>query len=328
MRLREAVLMVVLDGASLTIDSLAAVAEGGDEVALAPAARERMTAAREIVEEALRSEAAVYGLTTALAERKSVVLDAGARQGFSRFLIRGHLIAQGSPAPPPVVRAAMVCLVNGYAKGAAGVRPELAEMLVELEPIPEDRAKAAVRLESAPAEGVAGQNVIAVVSVRNDGDRPWAVVPAPIGPLTLDGRWPHEVSRDHTVVLVERWRELPASGAPSAADASERERFLRHDLDPGHARQVRRDHRGAGRHRLEQLVGGRQAVVEGRRLDRHRDDIGGRDPVDQLGRRNGGQDVQAATEGRVRGAGPEGTLQRAVAEEYDVGLRLIVATPS
>ena len=122
--------MVVLDGASLTIDSLAAVAEGRDEVALAPAARDRMAAAREVVDEALRSEAVVYGLTTALAERKSVVLDVGARQGFSRFLIRGHLIAQGPPAPPPIVRAAMVCLVNGFAKGVAGVRPELAEMLV------------------------------------------------------------------------------------------------------------------------------------------------------------------------------------------------------
>jgi len=50
--------MVVLDGASLTIDSLSAVAEGRDEVALAPAARDRMAAAREVVEEALRSEAA------------------------------------------------------------------------------------------------------------------------------------------------------------------------------------------------------------------------------------------------------------------------------
>ena len=116
--------MVVLDGASLTIDSLAAVAEGRDEVVLAPAARDRMAAAREVVEEALLSGALVYGLTTALAERKSVVLDAGARQGFSRFLIRGHLMAQGPPAPPPVVRAAMVCLANGFAKGAAGVRPE------------------------------------------------------------------------------------------------------------------------------------------------------------------------------------------------------------
>jgi len=123
--------MVVLDGASLTVDSLAAVAEGNAEVALAPAARDRMAAAREVVEEALRSGAIVYGLTTALAERKSVELDAGARRGFSRFLVRGHLIAQGPPAPPPVVRAAMVCLVNGFAKGAAGVRPELADMLVD-----------------------------------------------------------------------------------------------------------------------------------------------------------------------------------------------------
>jgi histidine ammonia-lyase len=122
--------MVVLDGASLTIDSLAAVAEGRDQVALAPAARSRMAAAREIVDEAVRSEAVVYGLTTALAERKSVVLDVGARQRFSRFLIKGHLIAQGPLAPPPIVRAAMVCMVNGFAKGVAGVRPELAEMLI------------------------------------------------------------------------------------------------------------------------------------------------------------------------------------------------------
>jgi histidine ammonia-lyase len=126
-----AVLMVVLDGASLTVDSLAQIAEGRAEVALARAARARMAAARAVVEEALRSDAVVYGLTTALAERKSVVLDALARQGFSRFLIKGHLIAQGPSAPPAVVRAAMVCLVNGFAKGAAGVRPELAEMLVQ-----------------------------------------------------------------------------------------------------------------------------------------------------------------------------------------------------
>ena len=57
--------MVVLDGASLTIESLAAIAEGGDKAILAPAARDRMAEARKVVEEAMRSEAAVYGLTTA-----------------------------------------------------------------------------------------------------------------------------------------------------------------------------------------------------------------------------------------------------------------------
>ena len=123
--------MVVLDGASLTIDCLAAVADGQEEVVLDPAARDRVAAAREVVEEALRDEVAVYGLTTAVAERKNVLLDATTRRDRSRFLVRGHLIAQGPPAPRAVVRAAMVCLVNGYAKGAAGVRLKLAEMLVD-----------------------------------------------------------------------------------------------------------------------------------------------------------------------------------------------------
>lgn len=123
--------MVALDGASLTIDSLVAVADKGEGVMLAPAARDRMAAAREIVQEALRSEADVYGLTTALAERKSVRLDALSRQGFSRSMIKNHRVAQGPPAPRRVVRAAMVCLVNGYAKGVAGVRPELADMIID-----------------------------------------------------------------------------------------------------------------------------------------------------------------------------------------------------
>jgi histidine ammonia-lyase len=123
--------MVVVDGASLTIETLAAVAEGRDEVALAPTARDRIAAAREVAEEALRLSQPVYGLTTALAERKTVALDGAASRAFSRSLIRGHLIAQGPPAPPPIVRATMLCLLNGYAKGVAGVRPELAELLVD-----------------------------------------------------------------------------------------------------------------------------------------------------------------------------------------------------
>jgi histidine ammonia-lyase len=122
--------MVVLDGASLTLEALAAVALGGEQAALAPAARDRMAAAREVVEEALRSGAAVYGLTTGVAERKTVAFSAAASAGLSRSLINGHRVSQGVPAPAPVVRAAMVCLVNGYARGTAGVRPELAELII------------------------------------------------------------------------------------------------------------------------------------------------------------------------------------------------------
>ena len=50
---------------------------------------------------------------------------------FNRQLIRGHLIAQGQSAPADGVRATMVKLANGLAQGYPGVRPELAQLLVD-----------------------------------------------------------------------------------------------------------------------------------------------------------------------------------------------------
>src|SRR5256885_13512181 len=65
-----AALMVVLDGASLTIDSLAAVAERRGEGVLAPLARGRVAGAPQGGRGGPRAGGPVYGLTAALAGRK------------------------------------------------------------------------------------------------------------------------------------------------------------------------------------------------------------------------------------------------------------------
>ena len=64
--------------------------------------------------------------------------------------------------------------------------------------------------------------------------------------------------------------------------------------DRAHPRVVRADGRDAGRHRLEELVRGRQVVVERVVLEQDPDDVGGGDPVEQLGRWHGRQDVDPA----------------------------------
>lgn len=122
---------VVLDGSSLTIQQLVEVAHGRRPVALAPQARLRMEGSRRVVEEVLASGDSVYGLTTGVGERKTVRLRADRRLGFSRQVVKGHLVAQGGLAPAEVVRAAMVCLANSYALGSSGVRPELAEVILD-----------------------------------------------------------------------------------------------------------------------------------------------------------------------------------------------------
>ena len=66
-------------------------------------------------------------------------------------------------------------------------------------------------------------------------------------------------------------------------------------------------------------------MVQRRRLDRHRDDVGRGDPVEQLRGRDGGQHVQATPVLLATGLVDEGGLQRAVAQEaqMDVARHLL-----
>ena len=121
---------IVLNGSDLTVTQVVAAARHGEPVMLAPEALSSMAKSRTVVEEVLRGGEPVYGLTTGVGERKAFLLDPAERQRFNQRLVLNHRIAQGEPAPSDVVRGAMVCLANSYAKGVTGVRPELAQMIV------------------------------------------------------------------------------------------------------------------------------------------------------------------------------------------------------
>src|SRR4029077_10164856 len=115
---------ISLNGSDLTVTQVVAVARHGEPVALAPEAIAGMRRARAGVEDVLASGAGepVYGLTTGVGERKAYLLDPADRQRFNQRLVLNHRMAQGDIAPPDVVRGAMVCLANSYAKGITGVR--------------------------------------------------------------------------------------------------------------------------------------------------------------------------------------------------------------
>ncbi len=123
---------IMLNGSNLTVTQVVAAARHGEAVALEPAAMAAMRQSRAVVEEVLNGGELVYGLTTGVGERKSFLLDPAERQRFNRRLVLNHRIAQGDVAPANVVRGAMLCLANSYAKGVTGVRPELADMIITL----------------------------------------------------------------------------------------------------------------------------------------------------------------------------------------------------
>jgi histidine ammonia-lyase len=121
---------IVLTGNDLTLDEVVRVARRGEPVELAPESLERMRASRAVVEGALEAGQEIYGFTTGVGMRKRFAIDEG-QAHFNRQLIRGHLVGQGPTAPADVVRATLVKLSNGLAQGFPGVRPELAELLVD-----------------------------------------------------------------------------------------------------------------------------------------------------------------------------------------------------
>src|SRR5215469_3893494 len=128
----EQSMTITLSGSDLTVTQVVAAARHGEAVALAPGAIAAMRRSRAVVQDILARGEPVYGLTTGVGERKSYLLDPAERQRFNHRLVLNHRIAQGDAAPADVVRGAMLCLANSYAKGVTGVRPELAEMIVTL----------------------------------------------------------------------------------------------------------------------------------------------------------------------------------------------------
>jgi len=124
--------MVVLDGSSLTLEQLVAIADGDATVALAPAAIERVRAARAVVEQKARGDEAVYGVNTGFGSFAEVKIAPDALDALQVNLLRSHAAGVGEPLPVRSVRATMALRANVLAKGFSGVRVETLEALLAL----------------------------------------------------------------------------------------------------------------------------------------------------------------------------------------------------
>ena len=122
--------MIQIDGNQLTIDQVIAVCRGGEEVALADRALERIEESRGWVEEILAADEPVYGINTGFgifSDRRISREDAAK---LSRNLILSHAVATGPELAKEVVRAAMLIRANTLAKGYSGIRPVVVETLI------------------------------------------------------------------------------------------------------------------------------------------------------------------------------------------------------
>jgi len=123
---------IVLDGSSLTIEKLVAIARHGEPVALDPAALERIKVCRAMLEEKLVKKEIMYGTNTGIGEFSEHLLSDEEVTQFQRYLVYNHAAGIGDPAPIEYVRAALTGRINVHAHGNSGCRPEITLTMIEM----------------------------------------------------------------------------------------------------------------------------------------------------------------------------------------------------
>jgi histidine ammonia-lyase len=123
---------VVLNGKSLTIEKVVAVARKGEKVELDSAAEERIIRCRKMVENKIAQGETMYGINTGIGEFSETKLTGDEILSFQKYLIYNHSAGIGKPAPLEHVRGAMLGRANVHCNGHSAVRLEMTRMLVSM----------------------------------------------------------------------------------------------------------------------------------------------------------------------------------------------------
>jgi histidine ammonia-lyase len=124
--------MIELDGSSLTLEQVAAIADDFAPVAIAGRARSAVAAARAVVDRQAHGDTPVYGINTGFGSLAEVRIPRDALGELQLNLLRSHAAGVDAPLPVRDVRAMMALRANVLAKGYSGIRPETLDRLVDL----------------------------------------------------------------------------------------------------------------------------------------------------------------------------------------------------
>lgn len=140
--------VTVLRPGAVSLAALEAVTLGGGAVELDRSVRAQVQASADLIEAAVRADAAVYGVNTGFGKLASVRIDPDDVTTLQRNLILSHCSGVGENLPARVVRLMMILKLLSLGRGASGVRWRLIECL--------EAMIAANIIPAVPAQGSVG----------------------------------------------------------------------------------------------------------------------------------------------------------------------------
>ncbi|MBU8879926.1 histidine ammonia-lyase [Bacillus sp. FJAT-29790] len=123
---------ILIDGQQKKIEDVVAVARDGAKVIVIEEVQENINRCRMLVEQFVKEERVIYGITTGLGELCKVSVPPEKLSELSRNIIMSHACGMGTPLPHDQVRAIMFSAVLNFSHGHSGVRFETVETLVNM----------------------------------------------------------------------------------------------------------------------------------------------------------------------------------------------------
>lgn len=124
--------MIQIDGNSLTIEQVVAVARNYNQVNLTDNAIKKIKESRSWVDKILESGKPTYGINTGFGIFADKKISRFETENLNRNLILSHAVATGEPLSEEVVRAAILVRANTLAKGYSGIRLEIVQRLIDM----------------------------------------------------------------------------------------------------------------------------------------------------------------------------------------------------
>jgi histidine ammonia-lyase len=123
---------VRLNGIDLSFADLHEVVYGRRPVLPSGDARERVNAARAVVDALVGENKVAYAVNTGVGSLSDVRIDPAQNRQLQLNLIRSHSVGVGEPLSEEETRAMMLLRANSLAKGYSGVRAEVIDLLCEM----------------------------------------------------------------------------------------------------------------------------------------------------------------------------------------------------
>jgi histidine ammonia-lyase len=124
--------LLQIDGNSLSPDKIEFFIKNNPEVVLSSQAAKTINKSREVVEQWIKKNEIVYGVTTGFGEFANVKVSRKDLEKLQENLILSHAVGTGEFLPPQIVKIMMLLRANALAKGYSGIRLSTLQLLLDI----------------------------------------------------------------------------------------------------------------------------------------------------------------------------------------------------